>query len=102
MPNPRRARWCAVKVMEIVFTTKRPKLDGPPGLKNCPGRNDPRYGAWMLEHLCAGIASPVVADTMCGWCDDGPAGVPRVCPPCHAEDLARKHERTIEQQEGSE
>lgn len=24
---------------------------GPPGLQACPGRNDPRYGSWMIEAL---------------------------------------------------
>lgn len=52
---------------EIVFTDPRPSLDdAPAGLRDCPGRNDPRYGAWMLFNLVPGVAEPVVADPMCG------------------------------------
>lgn len=51
---------------EIAFTDPRKTREGPPGLQDCPGRNDARYGAWMLETLCAGSPSPVVADPMCG------------------------------------
>lgn len=40
--------------------------DGPPGLKDCPGRNDPRYGAWMIATLIPGVPEPVIADPMCG------------------------------------
>lgn len=54
---------------DIVFEVPRPQLDGPPGLQACPGRNDARYGAWMIEHLIPlGVRkiAPVIADPMCG------------------------------------
>lgn len=56
---------------EIQFDERRinPLEVGPEGLKDCPGRNDPRYGAWMISHLIpTGVrkCAPVIADPMCG------------------------------------
>lgn len=56
---------------EIRFTGPRVQVsEGPPGLQGCPGRNDPRYGAWLIETLCADVLGagrlPVVVDPMCG------------------------------------
>jgi hypothetical protein len=55
-------------VTEISFDRKRAAVPpGPAGLQECPGRNDPRYGAWMLEHLVPShVGKPRIADPMCG------------------------------------
>lgn len=51
---------------EIVFDSARRSVNAPSGLQEFPGRNDSRYGAWMLSTLIPGTSSPVVADPMCG------------------------------------
>lgn len=51
---------------EIRFATARPVIPpGPSGLQDCPGRNDPRYGAWMIAQFCD-TRPAVVVDPMCG------------------------------------
>lgn len=42
--------------------------DGPPGLKKCPGRNDPAYGVWMIENLIPQEhrRTAIIVDPMCG------------------------------------
>lgn len=42
--------------------------NGPPGLRDCPGRNSPAYGVWMIENLVppGRREAPVIADPMCG------------------------------------
>ena len=52
---------------EIVFTDPRPSLDGAPaGLKDCPGRNDPRYLTWAIRTLIPDAPFPIIIDPMCG------------------------------------
>lgn len=53
---------------ELHLLGQRPAVidSGPPGLRDCPGRNDPRIGRWLIEKFCAGVREPVIVDPMCG------------------------------------
>ena len=48
---------------EIRFAKSRPLADGPVGLKDLPGRNDPGYGAFLIERrVVTRRAIPVCKD----------------------------------------
>lgn len=51
---------------ELAIPARIQLPDLAPGTQECPGRNHPLIGRWLVEEFCAGIAEPVVADPMCG------------------------------------
>lgn len=53
---------------EVHFIGQRPTVidSGPLGLRDCPGRNDPRWGQWLIATFCEGVVEPVIVDPMCG------------------------------------
>lgn len=53
-------------MIEIKFSESRKPCDGPTGLQECPGRNDPRYLTWMLQTLIPDIKHPTIVDPMIG------------------------------------